>query len=54
MTRQELSRQIAGELLINDCLNEADYPSIDTLLATVTDLISHRLEDYIIITGKIL
>jgi hypothetical protein len=53
MTKLELSRTIAQDLLENDCLNLADIPALERLLDTVTDLIMYRLEDYMMFRGEI-
>jgi hypothetical protein len=53
MTKLELSKSIAQDLLDNDCLNLADIPGLDKLLDTVTDLIMYRLEDYKMLRGEI-
>jgi hypothetical protein len=49
MTKLELSRTIAQDLLDNDCLNLEDIPTLDRLMDIVTDLIMYRLEDYTIL-----
>jgi hypothetical protein len=49
LTKLDLSRQIANELFEKECLNLADYPSMDELIDEVSDTILNRLEDYTIL-----
>lgn len=54
MDRNELFQRIAEDLLDNEILNEKDYPTTELLLDEVKQIIAHRMEDYIILHGKIL
>lgn len=54
MDRTELFHRIAEDLLENEILNEQNYPTAELLIDEVKQIIAHRMEDYIIVHGKIL
>ena len=52
MTKEELIRRIAEDLLQEDMLNQADYPNVETLLDDVCRSISANLSDYTLIVSS--
>ena len=54
MTKKDLSERITDMLLDGQLLNELDYPDLDSLKDDVKNMILDCLQDYIIISGKIL
>ena len=49
MTKSEICKQISEELLEEELLNVADASSVELLVQNVTNIISKRLEDYILV-----
>jgi hypothetical protein len=48
MTKNDLAKQMAFDLLTNGCLNVSEYLNTEDLLDEVSNIILDRLEDYTI------
>lgn len=52
MTKVDLIRKIAEDLLREEMLNQADYPNIEILLEDVCNSIAANLSDYTLMVSS--